>query len=246
MKNVIVTGAAGGMGREITHSLVLKGYNVIPCARKETVDFTDFLNNLSSECSSRICPVYFDLAIPESIMDGIKQIKNLNVPIDALINNAGMIHNALFMMTSIETMRQVFQVNFFGPIQFTQFVVKLMIRNKSTEKNIINIASTAGLDANPGKLTYGSSKSAVIIATKTLAQELSNFNIRVNAIAPSMTRTPMLEKDMSPAVRKIEIEKKCIRRIGEPIDIANAVCFLLSNESSYITGQVLRVDGGVF
>jgi len=245
MKNIIVTGAAGGMGRAMVLSFAQQGCNVFACARADKNGFSSFLEETAQQNKVEIFPVFFDLTDPESIKAGVKQIMQMKKPIDILVNNAGVIHNALFMMTPIDTMRQVFEANYFGPLLFTQMIIKLMLRNPAENKNIINIASTAGLDCNPGKLTYGGSKSALISATKTLAYELGDLGIRVNAIAPSMIKTPMLEHDLSVEFQELEIKKKSIKRLGNIADVVNAVMFLSSEHSSYITGQVIRVDGGI-
>jgi len=246
MKNVIVTGAAGGIGREIVKQLVKRGNHVFACARTERKDFSNYIEELNNLNNGGVTPVYFDFTSSDSIRSGFKQIQQARKTIDILINNAGMIHNALFMMTSMETMRLVLENNFLGPMHFTQLIIKLMLRNQSGNKSIINISSTAGIDCNPGKLTYGCSKNAFIVATKVLAQELADYGIRVNSVAPSMTKTPMLEHDMSVEVQQQELRRKCIKRLGEVRDVVDAILFLASEEASYITGQVLRIDGGVF
>lgn len=245
MRNVVITGASGGMGRAMVQRFAELGYNVFACARSNKDDFLSYIKEIEQRNNVEIIPVFFDLSNPNSIKDGAKQIMQKKTPIDVLINNAGVIHNALFMMTSMETIRQVFEANYFGPMQFTQMMIKLMLRNPALIKNIVNIASTAGLDCNPGKLTYGGSKSALIAATKSLAYELGVFGIRVNAVAPSMTQTPMLAHDLSVENQQIEIQKKSIKRLATVNDVVNAVEFLVSEQSNYITGQIIRVDGGI-
>jgi 3-oxoacyl-[acyl-carrier protein] reductase len=245
-KNIIVTGAAGGIGRETVRSFAEAGANVIACARCDKDGFSTFLDATAKQFGVELIPVYFDFSDPCSIKNGFKEIMQSKKTIDVLVNNAGIIHNALFQMTSIDKMRQVFEINFFGPMLFTQSVIKLMMRNSNAGKCIVNIASTAGIDCDMGKLAYGSSKSATITATKVLARELADAGIRVNAVAPSMTKTPMLTNDLSETVQQIEIQKKCIKRLGEVQDVVNTIMYLASEQSSYITGQVLRVDGGVF
>ena len=245
MRNVVITGASGGMGRAMVQRFAEMGYNVFACAKSNKDDFSLFLETVAQRNNVEIFPVYFDLSNPDSIKDGAKQIMQKKKPIDILINNAGVIHNALFMMTPMDTIRQVFEANYFGPLLFTQMMIKLMMRNPAPIKNIVNIASTAGLDCNPGKLTYGGSKSALIAATKSLAYELGDMGIRVNAVAPSMTQTPMLAHDLSVDNQQIEIQKKSIKRLGKVSDVVNAVVFLVSEQSEYITGQILRVDGGI-
>jgi 3-oxoacyl-[acyl-carrier protein] reductase len=133
-------------------------------------------------------------------------------------------------------------INFTGPFLFTQYIVKLMLKSK--KGSIINISSSAAVDGNSGRAVYGASKAALLCATKALAAELGDQGIRANVIAPGITETDMLES-MSDDIIKETINNTDLRRSGKPIDIANAILFLSSDLSSYITGQTLRVDGGM-
>mgnify|MGYP000079470616 FL=1 len=145
-------------------------------------------------------------------------------------------------MTPISELRKIFEINFFSQIAFSQGIAKIMIRNKYG--SIINLSSTAAFIADPGTLAYGSSKSAFTRATQSMATELGIFNIRVNAIAPSVTKTDMF-KQMSPGAIEKLIGSSALKRIAEPIDIANVALFLASELSSFVTGQVIRADGGI-
>ncbi len=161
---------------------------------------------------------------------------------DGLVNNAGITYNALFQMSNMDEVRRQMEVNFFAPYQFTQYIVKLMVRNK--KGSIVNIASSAGLDGNSGKSAYGASKAALITMTKSIAEELGAVGVRANCIAPGITDTEML---LTMPEYIVEDTKKSVdlQRVGKPADIADAAAFLISDLSSYITGQVLRVDGGM-
>ena len=162
--------------------------------------------------------------------------------VDVLVNNAGIASGALFQMTTISELRKIFEINFFSQITLTQGVAKLMARNKSG--SIINITSTAAFIADPGTLAYGSSKSAFARATKSMATELGSSNIRVNAIAPSVTKTDMFDQ-MSHEAREKLINSSALKRAAEPKDIANVALFLASELSSFVTGQIIRADGGI-
>jgi 3-oxoacyl-[acyl-carrier protein] reductase len=163
--------------------------------------------------------------------------------IDVLVNNAGIVSkNALFMMTPIDTIREVFEVNFFGQMLVTQFAARVMSRQK--RGSIVNVSSIAALDGDPGQLEYVASKAALIGATKKLAKELAPSGIRVNAVAPGITETGMLSR-MSIDVKEKILNKSDMKRVAAPADIAQAILFLASDLSSYITGQILRVDGGM-
>ncbi len=145
-------------------------------------------------------------------------------------------------MTTMASMRRVFEINFFSQMLVSQYVSKLMVRQKSG--TIINVSSITAIDGNVGQTSYSASKAALIGATKTLASELAEYNIRVNAIAPGIIQT-----DMTAAIPAQTFEKLCSRipmgRAGLPSEVAGVMLFLASDLSSYVTGQVLRIDGGI-
>jgi 3-oxoacyl-[acyl-carrier protein] reductase len=242
-KNAIVTGCARGIGRSILETFASNGANVWACARKKSDAFEEHAAALARECSVEITPVYFDLVDSEQMKTGVKNIMSAKRSVDVLVNNAGVTHNALFQMTSREKLLELFEANFFSQYLFTQYIAKLMVRQKSG--SIVNIASTAGLDGNPGRSAYGASKAAVICATKAMAAELAEHGIRANVIAPGITETDMVSQSMTEQVINDTVATTALRRIGQPCEIANATLFLASDLSSYVTGQVIRVDGGM-
>lgn len=242
-KNAIVTGCARGIGKAILTVFAQNGANVWACCRTKSEEFEDFARHLATTQSVRIIPLYFDLTDASAMKDSVKAIISEKIPVHILVNNAGITYNALFQMTSLEKMREVFEVNAFAPFSFSQYIVRLMIRQKSG--SIINISSTAALDANPGRTAYGPSKAAVSCLTRVMAHELAEHNIRVNAVAPGITNTDMVEASMSEAVIQKAVESTRLKRIGEPSEIADVALFLASDLASYVTGEVLRVDGGL-
>jgi 3-oxoacyl-[acyl-carrier protein] reductase len=145
-------------------------------------------------------------------------------------------------MASVADMRKVFEINLFSQLLLTQSLARKMIRQKSG--SIINIASTAALFADPGTLAYGSSKAALTRASESMATELGAFNIRVNTISPGVTRTDMFDQ-MTESARNSLINRSALKRAAEPQEVANAALFLASELSVFITGQTLRVDGGI-
>jgi 3-oxoacyl-[acyl-carrier protein] reductase len=145
-------------------------------------------------------------------------------------------------MTTMEQMKKVFEVNFFSQMLLTQYITKIMMRNKAG--SVINISSISAIDGNPGQLAYTASKAAIIGATKTLSAELAGYGIRVNAIAPGVIDTEMTKK-MPPEVLKRLMAKSDLKHLGLPSEVAGVILFLASDMSSYVTGQVLRVDGGI-
>ena len=242
-KNAIITGCAGGIGKNMLAAFAQNGANVWACCRVETPEFRRFVADLAQSTGVRITPLYFDFADAARMKDAVKGIMAEKAPVDVLVNNAGITYNALFQMTSIDKMREVFEVNFFAQMAFTQYIVKLMVRQKSG--SIINISSTAALDANAGRAAYGASKAALICMTRAMAHELAESNIRVNSIAPGITDTGMVAASMTDFVIAETVAQTKLNRMGKPSEIAAAAVFFASDHSSYVTGQVLRVDGGL-
>ena len=241
-KNIIVTGTRRGIGKKLLEILAANGANVWAHARIETNDFTDECKRLSEKYKIQVWPVCFEMKDYEAMRGEIKKIRNYKLQVDGLVNNAGITYNALFQMSDMNVVRKQMEVNFFSVYQFTQYIVKLMIRTK--KGSIVNISSTAGLDGNSGKSAYGASKAALIAMTKSVAAELGNQGIRANCIAPGITETEMLSTMPDYIVEAVKNDVD-LKRVGKPEDIADTAVFLLSDLSSYITGQVIRVDGGM-
>ena len=162
--------------------------------------------------------------------------------VDVLVNNAGVASGGLFQMTTAAELRRVFEVNYFAQIALTQTVSRIMARRKAG--SIINIASSAADIADPGTLAYGSSKAAFARASQSMASELGAVGIRVNSIAPGLTRTGMYDQ-MDPSAREKLVARSALKRPAEPTDIANVAVFLASDLSAFVTGQSIRVDGGM-
>jgi 3-oxoacyl-[acyl-carrier protein] reductase len=242
-KNAIVTGCAKGIGKSIVDTFARNGANLWACARKPSEAFAEHTARLVQECGVEITPVYFDLMDSEQMKAGVRTIMSAKRSVDILVNNAGITHNALFQMTSREKLLELFEANFFSQYLFTQYIAKLMVRQKSG--SIVNVASTAALDGNAGRSAYGASKAAVVCATKAMAAELAEHGIRANVLAPGITQTDMVAQSMTEQVIRETVEATCLRRMGQPLEIASAALFLASDLSSYVTGQVIRVDGGM-
>jgi 3-oxoacyl-[acyl-carrier protein] reductase len=242
-KNAIITGCARGIGKQTLELFAANGANIWACVRKPSDEFTLYIEKLSDQYNVTISPIYFDFANIEEIKTAVQVINKSRKPVDILVNNAGITYNALFQMTTIDKLKEVFEINFFSQFLFTQYIVKLMVRQKSG--NIINISSSAAIDANSGRSAYGASKAALICVTKAIAEELAEYNIRANVIAPGITETQMVAGSMTQEVINATVSNTKLKRIGHPSEIASAILFLASDLSTYITGQVLRVDGGL-
>ena len=240
-KNVIITGAAKGIGRTILELFVKSGANVWACARSKNDEFESEIKELSDTHGVWIEPMYFDLSNEESVKNGIQRIVKEKKPIDVLVNNAGIAFGGLATMTPLNKLKEVFQINYFAPIHIMQLVLRTMMKQKNG--CIVNMASIGGIETAPGYLAYGSSKAALIHATKTISHEVGQYNIRVNAIAPGLVNTDMGVYKSQEEIDKI-IDRSSLHRKADPIEIANCALFLASDMSSFITGQVLIADGG--
>lgn len=241
-KTAVITGCLKGIGRATLDVFANNGANVFACCQEETDEFKEHIELLSKETGVEIIPVYFDLSDTEQIKNGVKLIRSFKKNLDILVNIAGMTQDALFHMVTMDQLKRVFEINFFSQILFTQYITKLMLPNKSG--SVINISSISGIDGNMGQLSYSSSKGALITATKTMSIELAPMGIRVNAIAPGVIQTEMIE-GLPQEVIERQLSKIKLRHFGLPTEVAKAILFLASDKSSYITGQVIRIDGGM-
>lgn len=241
-KTAVITGCLQGIGRETMNVFAHNGANIFACCQYETEEFSNHIKDLSEANRIEIYPIYFDMMDEASIKQAAREIQKSKIPIDILVNIAGMTQDALFQMVTMEQMKKVFQVNFFSQILLSQYIVKLMLRHNSG--SVINISSISALDGNPGQLVYASSKAAIISATKTMSTELAHQGIRVNAVAPGVIDTAMTAIIPKEAMDRL-MSKSNIKRIGMPEEVANAILYLASDLSSFVTGQTIRVDGGI-
>ncbi|MCR5601018.1 MAG: SDR family oxidoreductase [Ruminococcus sp.] len=237
-KICIVTGSARGIGKAIAELFASEGGEVI-VNDKMTGAADEWIG--ASEYSERLHPYYFDITDPESVRQNVLDIKKTFGHIDVLVNNAGVEFNELIGMISRDNMDKMFRVNVYGTIEMIQAVSRVMSRNENGG-SIINISSMVGIRGNAGQLVYSATKGAVIALTKSAAKELAAKKIRVNSIAPGLTQTEMMEQA---DLEKLQgrINNICMKRIANPKDIAGGCLLLASDYSSYISGQVLPVDG---
>ena len=242
-KNAVITGARRGIGRATVEVCASFGANVWACARKQDDAFDRDMRQIAEKFKVSIWPVYFDVTDEAQIKQAIHSIRKQKISIDILVNMAGIVEDSTaFQMTSMDKMKRLFETNFFAVTRLTQYISRQMTRQNNG--SIINIASIAGLDGEPAQYEYAASKAAIVGATKHLARELAANNIRVNAVAPGMIETEMGAK-IEERLREHVLDKVIMKRIGKPVEIANMVAFLASDYASYITGQVIRVDGGM-
>ena len=240
-KCALITGATRGIGKQIAITLAKQGYNIALNYRKENEE----LENTKKEIEKigvQILAVKGDVANFEDCEYFVKQVIERFGQIDVLVNNAGITKDMLLMRMKKEDFEQVIDTNLVGTFNVTKNVVPYMMKARSGR--IINLSSVVGISGNAGQTNYSASKAGIIGFTKSLAKEIASRNILVNAVAPGFIETNMtdvLKDDV-----KQEIAKNIpLKRMGTAQDVANVVKFLASDDSSYITGQVINVDGGM-
>jgi 3-oxoacyl-[acyl-carrier protein] reductase len=229
-KVVLVTGAGRGIGKVIAEQFVADG----------AVVYANDLNEVIIDGAKSIC---FDVTDSAALKAGLMQIYKAEGRIDCVVNNAAVIANQKLGMVTKPLLEKMYAVNVFAVIDIMQIVSRLMARNGGG--SIINMASVTGVVGSPGQVAYSASKGAVIAMTKSAAKELSPMGIRVNAVAPGIIKTERFEELYEVSGEKIDqrISRIALGRLGTPQDVANAVAFLASDRASYISGQILGVDG---
>lgn len=241
-KNVVITGANRGIGRTITELFSKQGATIFACSRKKSEEFEKDMRNLEIEYKCTIYPLYFDLQNSEDMQNAVMEIRRKKISVDVLVNNAAILSEyQLFTMMPIEKVKKLFEIDFFAQMELTQLIARMMQRNK--RGSIIYLSSIASLDAFFASYDYVACKAAVNAAMKQQARELGKFGIRVNAIAPGVIETDMI-KDTDKDSKDSILPAIMLQRFGQKEEVANVAVFLASEMSSYITGQVLRVDGG--
>jgi len=234
-KVVVITGANRGIGLATVEKFVQEGWQVCACVRNESEQLSALLGNQGQ--------VYLlDLSSEQSVGECVKEIVRSHEKIAALVNCAGVADGALSLMTRMSDSKDVFQVNFFSQVLFTQLIAKKMMRKKSGA--IVNISSTSGILADNGTLAYGCSKAALSHATRIMATELGAFNIRVNAVAPARADTDM-GRLMDEESANLLDSRSSISGEIEADDVANLVFYLCSDGARYLSGQIVRLDRGM-
>lgn len=240
-KVALITGATRGIGKEIALTLAEAGYNIALNYRKENEELEKLKNEIK-EKGVECLAVCGDVSNFEEVEKFVKEIIEKFGKIDVLVNNAGITKDMLLMRMKKEDFESVIDVNLVGTFNVTKNVISYMM--KARTGRIVNISSVVGISGNAGQTNYSASKAGIIGFTKSLAKEVASRNINVNAVAPGFIETSMTE------VLKEEIKEEIaktipLKRMGKAKDVANLVKFLVSEDSSYITGQVINVDGGM-
>lgn len=239
-KVCLITGASKGIGKAMAELFVENGAIVYANSSKEG-SIEDWVEEWNIKYPGKVFSSYFDVVEEEQVKKAVLTIRKENKCIDVLVNNAAVEFNELIGMISRQNTELMLRTNVIGVINCIQLVSRIMQR-QTNGGSIINLTSMTAMRGNRGQLVYSATKGAVISITKSAAKELANKKIRVNAIAPGLTVTPMMAQ-VDPEKLKERINNVCMGRLAEPVDIARAALFLASGLSGYVSGQVLAVDG---
>ncbi len=237
-KNIIVTGASGGIGYSIIEKLNKVGANILASGTK--IEKLDELKNKFENIKT----LRFDISQSDKIEAFIENAtKELGGNLDCIINNAGVTQDNLAIRMSLEEWQKVININLTSTFLMSKSAIKKMLKNKSGR--IVNITSIVGHTGNLGQANYTASKAGIIAMSKSLAIEYAKKNININCISPGFIKTSMTDK-LDDKFKEAIVSKIPSARLGHPDDIANAVLFLCSNQSSYINGETLHVNGGMY
>ena len=237
-KNIIVTGASGGIGNSIIEKLNNNGANILASGTK-----IEKLEELKKKFD-KIKILKFDISQSDKIEEFIENAtKELGGSLDCIVNNAGITQDNLAIRMTLEEWQKVININLTSTFLMSKFSIKKMLKNKSGK--IVNITSVVGHTGNLGQTNYTASKAGIIAMSKSLSIEYAKKNININCISPGFIKTAMTEK-IDDKFKEIIVSKIPSGRLGEPEDIANAVLFLVSDQSDYINGETLHVNGGMY
>lgn len=240
-KRVVITGASRGIGLVTACKLMEEGFSVALCARTKITSLSVEVQDLIHKSESIM--IYLDLATPDSIKAAQIDIKDwCNGTLHGLVNNAGIPYGGFICSTSIKKMREVFEVNFFGHIDLTQRLFRMLVH--AGNATIVNVSSIAAFGGETGTLTYGASKLALLHATKVMAAEFAKHNISVNAIAPAITETNMLN-NVTEQEKQRQLNLMARQKIIQPNELSNIIYYLINDAPRSLTGQTIRVDGGM-
>ena len=237
-KNIIVTGASGGIGNSIVKKLYESGANVLASGTRKVKleELKNIYNNIKI--------LDFDISQSDKIEGFIDMATEaLGGSLNCIVNNAGITQDNLAIRMSLDEWRRVIDINLTSTFLMSKFAIKKMLKNKSGK--IVNITSVVGHTGNVGQANYTASKAGIVAMSKSLANEYAKKNINVNCISPGFIKTAMTDK-IEDKYKEAVISKIPSARLGEPDDIANAVLFLTSNQSDYINGETLHVNGGMY
>lgn len=242
MKTVLITGGSRGIGKAVAMKFAENGYKIIINYVSDKTDTEQLKKELLQAGAADILLIKADVSNSEDVKNMVKETIEKFEKIDVLVNNAGITKDNLLMRMSEEEFDKVIQINLKGTYLVTKEVTRYMMKKK--KGSIVNLASVVGVAGNAGQCNYAASKAGIIGLTKSVAKELASRNIRANAVAPGFIETDMTAV-LGDNLKENIYNQIPLKRMGKAKEVANLVYFLGTEESSYITGQVISVDGGM-
>lgn len=241
MARVFITGSNRGLGLSLVRRFATLGYDILAHTRKKYEAFEEECQVIGKESGVKVNHIYFDLSDSEQLGKALESLEQSNYEIDVLVNNAGINTMKPLMYTEYEELEESFKINYFAPVLITKCVSSIMMRQG--HGIVVNVTSMGSLGHQPAGSIYDASKAALNQFTISAAQELAPLGIRVNAVACGPINTEMFTS-MPDKIQSKLIKYTAMKRVAEPDEIIDAIVYLSTDNSSYITGQILRVDGG--
>ncbi len=242
-KNVLITGASRGIGHQMALVLAAQGAHVIFNYRGDEQKAITLKEELQKAGASKVTALNFDVTDTAKMKSELEAFIEVNGAITGLVNNAGISRDALLLRTKEEDIDATLNTNLKSVMMLTQILTKSMM--KAENVSIVNVSSVVGLMGNAGQTAYAASKAGLIGYTKSVAKELASRNVRCNAICPGFIVTDMTDK-LDEKTKEAYMASIPLKRLGDSTEVANLVCFLLSKASSYITGETIKIDGGLY
>ena len=242
-KTVLITGASRGLGKKMAEALATQGAHVVFNYRSDETAAMKLKEELLALGASNVSALLFDVTNTAQMKEAVEKFVETNGPITGLVNNAGISKDQIVLRMKEEDVVQTINTNLTSAIMLTQILSRSFL--KAEDVSVVNISSIVGLMGNASQIAYSASKAGLIGFTKSYAKELASRNVRCNAICPGFITTDMTDA-LDEKAKDAYLNSIPLKRMGDAEEVANLVCFLLSKASSYITGETIKIDGGLY
>jgi 3-oxoacyl-[acyl-carrier protein] reductase len=242
-KTILITGASRGLGKKMAEALATQGAHVVFNYRGDEAAAMKLKEELEALGASKVTALLFDVTNTSQMKEAVEKFIETNGPITGLVNNAGISKDQIVLRLKEEDVIQTINTNLVSAIMLTQILSRSFM--KAENVSVVNISSIVGLMGNASQIAYSASKAGLVGFTKSYAKELASRNIRCNAICPGFITTDMTHA-LDEKIKDAYANSIPLKRMGEPDEVSNLVCFLLSKASSYITGETIKIDGGLY